>query len=110
MPKGFALPQKCITSVLSYSPLVLITSRRSEVCQWASVFHKAVKQGYKWLIRPTFCVFDPDLPRFKFQSHTFNMTGQLVWLVTGCSSGLGEAFVRAILAKVYSSRQSVRVV
>ena len=44
MPKGFALPQKCITSVLSYSPLVLITSRQSEVCQWASVFHKAVKQ------------------------------------------------------------------
>ncbi|KAJ6024243.1 hypothetical protein N7540_005040 [Penicillium herquei] len=27
------------------------------------------------------------------------MTGQLTWLVTGCSSGLGEAFVRAILAK-----------
>ncbi|KAJ5708021.1 hypothetical protein N7488_007822 [Penicillium malachiteum] len=27
------------------------------------------------------------------------MTGQLVWLVTGCSSGIGEAFVRAILAK-----------
>lgn len=28
------------------------------------------------------------------------MTGQLTWLVTGCSSGFGEAFVRAILAKV----------
>ncbi|KAJ5784176.1 uncharacterized protein N7503_009388 [Penicillium pulvis] len=27
------------------------------------------------------------------------MTGQLIWLVTGCSSGFGEAFVRAILAK-----------
>ncbi|KAJ5536591.1 hypothetical protein N7513_009777 [Penicillium frequentans] len=27
------------------------------------------------------------------------MTGQLVWFVTGCSSGLGEALVRAILAK-----------
>ncbi|PYI00892.1 short-chain oxidoreductase [Aspergillus sclerotiicarbonarius CBS 121057] len=27
------------------------------------------------------------------------MTGQLAWLVTGCSSGLGEALVRAILAK-----------
>ncbi|KAJ5712681.1 hypothetical protein N7493_009149 [Penicillium malachiteum] len=27
------------------------------------------------------------------------MTGQLTWLVTGCSSGLGEAFVQAILAK-----------
>ncbi|KAJ5645944.1 hypothetical protein N7490_002316 [Penicillium lividum] len=27
------------------------------------------------------------------------MTGQLTWLVTGCSSGIGEAFVRAILDK-----------
>ncbi|KAJ5735706.1 uncharacterized protein N7483_000831 [Penicillium malachiteum] len=27
------------------------------------------------------------------------MTGQLVWLITGCSSGIGEATVRAILAK-----------
>ncbi|PWY87111.1 short-chain oxidoreductase [Aspergillus sclerotioniger CBS 115572] len=27
------------------------------------------------------------------------MTGQLTWLVTGCSSGLGEAIVQAILAK-----------
>ncbi|CAI7589941.1 unnamed protein product [Penicillium glandicola] len=27
------------------------------------------------------------------------MTGKLTWLVTGCSSGLGDAFVRAILAK-----------
>lgn len=28
------------------------------------------------------------------------MTGQLTWLVTGCSSGLGEALAHAILAKV----------
>ncbi|KAL4891297.1 hypothetical protein BDV59DRAFT_203739 [Aspergillus ambiguus] len=27
------------------------------------------------------------------------MTGQLTWLVTGCSSGFGEAFVHGILAK-----------
>ncbi|KAJ5709052.1 hypothetical protein N7493_010386 [Penicillium malachiteum] len=27
------------------------------------------------------------------------MTGQLIWLITGCSSGIGEALVRAILAK-----------
>lgn len=28
------------------------------------------------------------------------MAAQLTWLVTGCSSGLGEAMARAILAKV----------
>ncbi|KAJ5723750.1 hypothetical protein N7488_001785 [Penicillium malachiteum] len=27
------------------------------------------------------------------------MPGQLIWLITGCSSGIGEALVRAILAK-----------
>lgn len=31
------------------------------------------------------------------------MAGQLTWLITGCSSGFGEAFVRAILAKVFGS-------
>lgn len=29
-----------------------------------------------------------------------NMTGKLTWFVTGCSSGMGECLVRAILAAV----------
>jgi NADP-dependent 3-hydroxy acid dehydrogenase YdfG len=29
------------------------------------------------------------------------MTGQLTWLVTGCSSGMGESLVKSILAAVY---------
>lgn len=29
-----------------------------------------------------------------------NMTGKLTWFVTGCSSGMGESLVRAILAAV----------
>lgn len=31
------------------------------------------------------------------------MANQLIWLVTGCSSGLGEAMVKAILTKVGSN-------
>lgn len=31
------------------------------------------------------------------------MTGKLTWFVTGCSSGMGESLVRAILAAVRNS-------
>jgi hypothetical protein len=38
---------------------------------------------------------------------TPNMAEQLNWLVTGCSSGLGEAMVKAILAKVGSNSRKI---
>jgi len=51
------------------------------------------------LLNPSLLFFIRYSPKNKREEYTLHNMPQLIWLVTGCSSGIGEAFVTGILSR-----------
>ncbi|KAJ6130448.1 Clathrin adaptor mu subunit C-terminal [Penicillium capsulatum] len=84
---------------LSLSFSILMFTSSGLLVRYLKVFEKSNYSSVKWVRYMT-----------RAGSYEIRMTEQLTWFVTGCSSGLGEELVRAILSRVRNRPKGDQVI